>query len=213
MKKIFGGLLLAAACMIQTVWAQEEMPYAKLLTMDKEALTAEKFKYDDYRNQYVLRKGNGWNDVANVLSAVNGATADIRPHPDDYMVVIQNGADGCAAWVDVLFYKDDTYHRLLTWAKDNGADLVETSSGKTVKHQFNYGGYSVELSLTTNGVQAVTQRTTMATAKTVDESYNTYHYVIYTPNPAASDYLTKMAAKQAKRDAKGKKKQSVDDLM
>lgn len=213
MKKIFWGLLLAAACLVQTTWAQEEMPYAKLLTMDKEALTAGKFKYDDYRNQYVLRKGNGWNDVANVLSAMGGTTADIRPHPDDYMVVIQNGADGCAAWVDVLFYKDDTYHRLLTWAKDNGADLVETSSGDIIKHQFNYGEYSVELSLNTNGVLAVTQQTIMAMAKAVNESYNTYHYIIYTQNPAASDYLTKMAKKQAKRDAKGKKKQSVEDLM
>lgn len=211
MKKfIMAAVLTCGLCL--TARAQTTLPYAKMLSLTKEQLKEGKFKYDDYRNQYVLRKGNGWNDAANIMNALGGASADIRPHPDDYQITIQNGADGQVAWVDVLFYKDETYHRLLTWAQDNGADLLETASGKLTKHQFNYEAYNLELSLYVNGVQTTT-RNTSAAAKTMDQSYNTYHFTIYTKNPAASAYLDKEAAKQAKRDAKGKKKKSVDDLM
>lgn len=51
------------------------------------------------------------------------------------------------------------------------------------------------------------------TVKNVDESYNEYEFVIKTGVEPWSKHLEKQAAKQAKRDAKGKKKQSVDDLM
>ena len=211
MKKLIAtAALLCGLCTV--VSGQTTMPYAKMLSLTKEQLKEGKFKYDDFRNQYVLRKGNGWNDAANIMNALGGASADIKPHPDDYQITIQDGADGEVAWVDVLFYKDETYHQLLTWARDNGVDLLETTSGKLTKHQFNYENYNLELSLYVNGVQTTTQKTSAA-AKTKDESYNTYHFTIYTKNPAASDYLTKEAAKQAKRDAKGKKKKSVDDLM
>lgn len=211
MKKLLMAALLTCGFSMASQ-AQTALPYAKMLSLTKEQLKEGKFKYDDYRNQYILRKGNGWNTTSNVLSALNGQTADIKPHPDDYQITIQNGADGQVAWVDVLFYKDETYHRLLTWAQDNGADLLETTSGKLTKQQFNYEDYNLELSLYVNGVQTTT-RNTSAAAKTMDQSYNTYHFTIITKNPPASDFLTKEAAKQAKRDAKGKKKKSVDDLM
>jgi hypothetical protein len=50
------------------------------------------------------------------------------------------------------------------------------------------------------------------TVKNVDESYNEYEFVIRTDVEPWSRYLEKQAAKQAKRDAKGKKKQSVESL-
>jgi hypothetical protein len=46
----------------------------------------------------------------------------------------------------------------------------------------------------------------------VDESYNEYEYVIRTGVEPWSRYLDKQAEKQAKRDAKGKKKQSVENM-
>ena len=49
--------------------------------------------------------------------------------------------------------------------------------------------------------------------KNVDESYNEYKFIIQTDVEPWSEYLEKQAAKQAKRDAKGKKKQNVEDLM
>ena len=49
--------------------------------------------------------------------------------------------------------------------------------------------------------------------KNVDESYNEYEYIIKTNVEPWSEYLEKQAAKKAKRDTKGKKKQHVDELM
>ncbi|WP_300728088.1 hypothetical protein [uncultured Rikenella sp.] len=211
MKKLFAIIVLSCG-LFGFVQAQTALPYEKMLSLTQEQLKEGKFKYDKYRNQYVLRKSNGLNATANVLNALNGHAADVRPHPDDYQITIQQSENETVAWVDVLFYKDETYHQLLTWARDNGCDLIETSSGKLTKQQFNYEDYNLELTLYVNGVQTTTS-STAAIAKTKDESYNTYHFTIYTKNPAVSDFLTKQAAKEAKRDAKGKKKQSVEDLM
>lgn len=55
--------------------------------------------------------------------------------------------------------------------------------------------------------------TNYKTVKNVDESYNAYQFIIYTDIEPSSEYLEKKAAKQEKRDAKGKKKKSVDELM
>ena len=49
--------------------------------------------------------------------------------------------------------------------------------------------------------------------KNVEESYNEYHFTIQTGVEPWSEYLDKKAAKKAKRDAKKKKKQNVDELM
>ena len=46
-----------------------------------------------------------------------------------------------------------------------------------------------------------------------DSNNNEYEFVIRTDVEPWSEYLEKKAAKQAKRDAKGKKKKSVDELM
>lgn len=211
MKKILTTTALLCSIIFSTA-AQAQLPYAKMLSLTKEQLKEGKFKYDDYRNQYILRKGNGWNITSNILSGLNGETADIKPHPDDYQITIQNGENNQVSFVDVLFYKDETYHQLLTWSQDNGGNLLETTSGKLTKQQFNYEDYNLELSLEVTGIQTTTTKTAAA-AKTKDESYNTYHFTIYTKTPASSDFLTKEAAKQDKRDAKGKKKQSVNDLM
>jgi hypothetical protein len=49
--------------------------------------------------------------------------------------------------------------------------------------------------------------------KNVDESYNEYEFIINTGVEPWSNYLERQAAKRAKRDAKGKKKKTVDELM
>lgn len=213
MKKIWMILcwLLSSLGFVQSGFAQSEFPYSKLLSMTTEQLHAEKFKYDSDRNQHVLRKSNGWQMTANVFSALGGASADIRPDVNDYQVVIQYGDEGIA-YVAVTFFKDDTYHDLLTFAHDRGENLLETNSGKLDKVQFNYDGYSFELTRRLEEVKTTTDRTA-ARAKTFDESYNVYQYVIRTGVPASSPWLTRQALKQEKRDAKGKKKQSVSSFM
>ncbi len=59
----------------------------------------------------------------------------------------------------------------------------------------------------------VVQRLLQRLVKNVDESYNEYQFIIQTDVEPWSEEIEKAAAKKAKRDAKGKKKQSVDDLM
>ena len=112
------------------------------------------------------------------------------------------------------FYKDETYHKILTFLKDNGQNLVETTSGKLTKHQAIHGDYELELNMEQHIISRTSARTAdQKTVKNVDESYNEYCFIIKTGVEPWSKSIEKEAAKQAKRDAKGKKKQSVDDLM
>ena len=98
--------------------------------------------------------------------------------------------------------------------KDNARDIVETSSGKLTKHQAFYGDYALELNMNQHLISRTSARTADPKAvKNVDESYNEYVFVIRTNVEPWSEYLEKQAAKKAKREAKGKKKQSVDELM
>jgi hypothetical protein len=69
-----------------------------------------------------------------------------------------------------------------------------------------------------NTEQHLISRTSARTAdpkalKNVDESYNEYEFIIRTDVEPWSRYLEKKAEKSANRDAKGKKKKSVNELM
>lgn len=192
-------------------FSQVEFPYSKLLHMTTEQLREAKFKYDEDRNQHVLRKTHGLQVTSNVLSALAGTDADIRPDKRDYQVVIQYGDEGIA-YVEVLFYADESYHDLLTFANDKGENLLETNSGKMDKIQFDYDRYSFVLSRELREVKMTTDRTADK-SKTIDESYNVYRYVIQTGKSASSPWLTRKALKQEKRDARGKKKSNVSDWM
>lgn len=60
------------------------------------------------------------------------------------------------------------------------------------------------------GITTTTGRTSEL-AKNIDESYNIYSYTIFTGVPPSSKWHDKQAAKKAKADAKGKKK-NIEDL-
>ena len=210
MKKILLAsflLLFPISAFCQTVF-----PYSKILRMTTEELVTAKFKYDSNKNQYVLNKGNGLQGTMNVLSALNGTTADIRPHVDDYRVIVQYGDEGVAC-LTVTFYNDDIYHDIMTFANDSGENLLETNSGAKRKVQFNYDGLAFELETETKGITATTGRTNSAIAKTIDNSYNIHTYSIITGIEANSPWHQKEFKKQQKRDDKGKKKRSASELM
>lgn len=194
-------------------YSQHEFPYGKMLKMSEDELIEAKFKYNKDRNQYVLTKSNGLVATANVLNAMNGTYADMKPHKDDYKVVIQQGELNDVSSISITFYDDEVYHSILTFANDKGKDLLATNSGKLDKLQFNYGDYAFVLDMKREGIQATTSRTNSALVKTRDESYNIYSFSIYTGVEPFSDWLTKEALKQKKNDEKGKKKQSAADLM
>ena len=138
----------------------------------------------------------------------------MRPHKNDYAIVVQFGKEEKASYVKVRFFNDDTYHKLLTFLKDNGQNLVETTSGKIIKHQAFHGNYALELDMEHHIISRTSTRTAdKKTVKNVDESYNEYNFTIRTDVEPWSKAIEKEAAKKAKRDAKGKKKDNVEELM
>lgn len=206
-------LLIFTVCVALTVQAQE-LPYSKYLQFSKKEFKENHFKYDDETNTWSLRKTNGWHTTLNVLAIIADASEEIRPGRNDYSIVVQLGKENKASYIKVVCYNDETYHKLLTFMKDHGQDIVETSSGKLTKHQANYGDYALELNMKHHQVSRTSARTAdPKTLKNVDESYNEYQFIIYTDVEPWSEYLEKKAAKKAKRDAKGKKKQTVDEMM
>lgn len=209
MKKI---LLVVFVSLSSMVFAQAEFPYSKILRMSDDELKEAKFKYDSYRNQYVLNKSNGLQGALNVLSAINGTTADIKPHEDDYQITLQYGDDGVSS-LTVIFYKDDTYHELVTFIADNGENLLETNSNTINKIQFNYDGLSFELNMRVVGITATTGLTNSALVKTRDESYNVYTYSIFTGIEPQSEFIQSEVKKQEKRDKRGAKKRTASELM
>lgn len=194
--------------------SSQELPYSKYLNFGKDEFKEINFSYDEYTNIWSLRKTNGLRTTINILALIADAVEDVRPAKNDYTIMVQMGKDEQASYVKVIFYNDATYHKLLTFMKDNGKDLLETSSGKLVKHQAFYGDYAVELDMEQHNISRTSARTADYKAlKNVDESYNKYEYTIMTDVEPWSEELEKKVAKQAKRDAKGKKKQRVEDLM
>jgi hypothetical protein len=192
----------------------QELPYSKYLNFNKKEFKENRFKYDDETNTWSLRKTNGWNTAFNVLAIIADASEEIRPSRNDYSIVVQFGKEDKASYVKVVCYNDETYHKLLTFMKDHAQDMVETTSGKLVKHQAYYNNYALELNMEQRLVSRTSARTAdPKTVKNVDESYNKYEFIIRTEVEPWSEYLEKQAAKKAKRDAKGKKKKTVDELM
>ena len=211
MKKVL--LLIFTCCVALAVHAQD-VPYSKYLTFNKKEFKDNHFKYDEETNTWTLRKSSGLNNTLNVLAIIANAHEEVRPASKDYTILVQMGAENKASYVKVKFYSDETYHKVLTFLKDSGRDFVETSSGKLTKHQAFHGDYALELNMKQHNISRTSARTAdPKTVKNVDESYNEYQFIIQTNVEPWSEYLDKQAAKKAKRDAKGKKKQSVDELM
>lgn len=204
-------LMLHGGAYAQNETATEsKFPYGKMLKMSDNQLKEAKFKFNDEMNQWVLMKLNGLNQTVAILGALNGSAANYTPHVNDYKVIIQKGVTGVAS-IDVVFYDSKIYHEILTFANDNGVDLLETTSGNLTKTQFNYDNYSFALNRETVGQAAIVAGRGDVSSR--DQSYGVFSFTIYTDEKPYSKWLVKEAEKQAKRDAKGKKKQSAGDFM
>lgn len=210
MKSLFCFLMMATAFVARA----QDFPYSKYLNYTKEQFKENKFKYHKKDNVWSLNKISGLNTTLNVLAFLVDAYDDIRPAVNDYYIAAQLGKDDKVSSLEVYFYDDNIYHKLLTFLKDNGESLVETSSGKLVKYQAYYDGYALELNMEQHIVSRSSSYTADSrTVKNVDESYNEYQFVIRTDIEPWSARMDKQSAKQEKRDAKGKKKRSVEELM
>ena len=210
MKSLFCFLMMATAFVARA----QDFPYSKYLNYTKEQFKENHFKYHRKDNAWSLNKISGLNTTLNVLAFLVDAYDDIRPAVNDYYIAAQLGKDDKVSSLEVYFYDDNIYHKLLTFLKDNGESLVETSSGKLIKYQAYYDGYALELNMEQHIVSRSSSYTADSrTVKNVDESYNEYQFVIRTDIEPWSARMDKQADKQAKRDAKGKKKRSVEELM
>ena len=202
-------ILIVSLALTGTMSAQ--LPYSKMLGLNSAELKEKKFKYDSNKNQHKMSKANKTNQTMNVLSAIGGNTADIKPHVDDYEITIQKGAEDKDSFLSIRFYNDDTYHNLLTWLAENDITPLETRSGKLTLQKFNYKDLAVELATEQVSVKTTTGRSAFG-AKTIDESYNMYTYTIFTGIAPESKWHTKEAKKKEKDKLKGKK-EDLDDLM
>jgi hypothetical protein len=211
MKKFI--ILCLALCAALSLQAQE-LPYSKYLGFSKEEFRENKFKYNERTNTWYLHRVNGLNVTFNVLAILADASEDIRPAMNDYTILVQMGEEEQAASVRVIFYNDETYHKILTFMKTKATDLVETSSGRLIRNHAAYEGYELELNMDQQIISRTSARTAdYKTVKNVDESYNEYEFVIETGVEPWSKYFEKLLKKQAKRDAKGRKKTNVNDMM
>lgn len=195
---------------VETQAESVEFPYGKMLNMSHDELIEAKFKYDAKKNQYILTKLNGLNQANAILGALAGAPQNYIPHVDDYVVTIQRGKEK-VSFINVTFYNDQLYHKILTFAVDNGENLLETSSQTLNKAIFNYAGYAFDLQYKVVGQASAVSGKGKAVSR--DDSYNSYSFLISTGVEPDSIWHTKEAAKAAKRDMQGKKKQSAADLM
>lgn len=192
----------------------QDLPYSKYLNFTKSDFKENNFKYHENTNTWYLSKSSALNITLNILSIIADAYEEVRPSHKDYTILVQFGKDDMPAFVRVIYYSDETYHKLLTFIKSNCQNIIDVSSGKVVKHQTSYGEYALELKMEQHIISRTSAHTADSkTLKNVDESYNEYEFIIRTSVEPWSSKLEKQAARQEKRDAKGKKKQNIDDLM
>lgn len=211
MKKVL--LLVFTWCVTFAAHAQD-FPYSKCLTYTKEQFKENNFKYHKKSNTWGLSKINGLNTTLNVLALLADVYEEARPAVNDYHITAHMGKDDKVAVLEVYFYDDEVYHKLLTFMRDNGQDLVETSSAKLVKQQAHYEGYGLELNMEQHIISRTSSRAAIYGAvMSVDESYSEFRFIIHTGVEPWSARMEKQTAKQEKRDAKGKKKRSVEELM
>ena len=211
MKKI---MFLSVALFAAMLCGAQELPYSKYLNFTKSDFKENHFKYHENTNTWFLTKTSALNTTFNILAIIADADEEVRPSSKDYTILVQFGKDDMPAFVRVICYNDDTYHKLLTFIKTNCQDIIDVSSGNITKYLTSYGDYAIELKMEQHNISRISARTADPLAlKKVDESYNEYEFIIRTGVEPWSKELEKQAQKLEKRDAKGKKKQNVDDLM
>lgn len=130
MKKLLFLLLL-----IVPTFCFAQLPYSKMLSYDEKQLKEKKFKYDKDKNQFVLNKSNGVNNVSNVLSTINGSNADVGPHSGDYKIIIQYGESGVSS-LQAIFYDDNAFMNLENWLTENNINFIESTTEKKINTDF-----------------------------------------------------------------------------
>ena len=192
-----------------------EFPYSKVMFATKSQLKAQKFKYDEYKNQMKLNHINGLNAVLSVMSDI------MTPAENDYSICVQYGEGDAISALQVVFYDKDIFEHILLFAGDKECNVKEVVTGKGRTYTFTYGGYSFSLAFTHEVMEHSNTYSTAnsqgnraySSTSTYDYSYDQYVYTVSTGIEAQSEYLTTKANRKAKRAANGKKAQSSADFL
>jgi hypothetical protein len=202
-------ILIFMSC---TLISFAQIPYSKMMLLSNSELIDKGFKYNEDKNQYALTKTSGGKMALNILFALNGETSDIKPSVNDFTVVIQMGESKVASLLTV-FYKDETYHDVLTWFAENNIQPIETNSGGISIDRFDVDSLTIELrrDVVNQSVGRMSSGGRNASLNSYDTSYNVYTYTINTTIAPFSNWLTKQEQKKRAREAKGKK-QDINDM-
>ena len=207
-------LLFCITILMAVLANAQELPYSKYLNYSNSDFKEANFKYHKKTNTWYINKTSAFNTTLNILAIIADADEEVRPDYRDYSILVQFGQNNMPSFVRVIYYNDDTYHKVLAFVKSHGKNTMDLSSGKITKHIADYEDYALELKMEQHLISRTSARTAdPMTVKNVDESYNEYEFMIRTGVEPWSKRLVKQAAKQAKRDEKGKKKLYVDDMM
>jgi hypothetical protein len=199
-----------AFLIIFTLSVFAQLPYSKMMGLPFEQLIEKNFKFDKKKNQYVLTKTDGLNATIGVLTALSGQAAAYQPSKKDYTIILQYGQNDSLSSLTAIFYSDDTYNEIQTWLAENNIQPISSGSGKVSIQKFSYDSLNIELR-SQAVIQSAGQTTVSryaANSNSIDKSFTTYTYTIYTGVEPFSEWHAKQQAKKDANKAKGKK----DDL-
>ena len=117
----------------------QNLPYSKYLNFSKAEFKENNFKYNEKTNTWYINKVSGLNTTLNILAIIADASEDVRPDIDDYSIIVQFGKEDVASCVRVIYYNDETYHKILAFIKANAHDVIDV-----------YEDYSLELTMEQN---------------------------------------------------------------
>lgn len=212
MKKM---IMAAMAAFIAVSAFAQEFPYSKVFYASPAQLEEQGFSYSKNSNTYTINHdtGAGW-----IASLAYGAVMHAQ---NDYHIDVMMGEDQQKAIVTVRFYDQSIYETILKFAAENGEDVLDVTTGSGERKTYTALGYfftierkKVEVK-DTDTVTGTNQKGNVSTSKstTTDVSYDEFIYTINTGIQPSSPKLDKQAAKEAKRQDKGKKSSSSEAFL
>lgn len=170
-----------------------DVPYSKLLSMSKDSLIAQKFKYLPSDNLWKLAKFEPMNATANALNGI------VSPLVNEYCVWIFQTKEKTPCIIAVEFYDINLFNKLLSIAKENGEMWEENDVNGVMVYRTFINGLNVTLS--SNFVSQ--------SLKGMNKSYHIFKYTVSNELESYSINEERRKTKEARRA----KKTSVESLM
>lgn len=208
-------ILAAVAAIIAVSAFAQEFPYSKIINATPAQLEEQGFLYYKNSNSYTIDREKGISVLASI------AVGTTMHDKQDYHIDVQMGENSEKASVTVTFYDKDIYETILKFAAENGENVMDYNTGKGERKSFTALGYffTIERKVIevkdTETVTGTNKQGNVSTSKstTKDRSYDSFIYTINTGVQPASPKIDKQNAKEARRQAKGKKSGSSEAFL